>query len=548
MQPGTQIGDYVVEAELGGGGMARVYRVRHALLETLHALKVLEPEVRANADARQRFLDEAKLGAKVLDHPHIVKVTGIVATASVAALVMELIDGPSLEGWLAEQKRPPDAEVIRALMLPVLAAVGHAHARGVIHRDLKPANVLLVRRPGAQLIPKVSDFGIAKVEAAAGGGKKRSTHADARLGTLSYMSPEQIRRAKEVTPRSDVFSLGALLYELATLELAFAGDSDFDVMEKIVRGGQRPAEKVRPGLDPGIAAVIQRALAVDPAQRFASCDDMAAALRAAPGAASTSTSPGTTTSPSTSTGTTTSTSTSTSTGTISSTSTATAPPARSRSALWLALAAAVVVFAGVVGYLATRPEPSRHDTLAAAPDATSPTTPEPTPSPEPDPTPDPLFDPTPEPSTDPTPEPDPTPDPLFDPTPEPSPAPIIDYDGATWTDLGLSPLKISFTSNDAVVSAKAAVFLEVLVEDLRKDPTLGVRVTGFSGSLETDNYHPLTVAGIRARKVKEYLVAEGIDARRVQTRAGSGSDGGYVPRNGGHALITTLRLASTAQP
>ncbi len=522
MQPGTQIGDYVVEAELGGGGMARVYRVRHALLETLHALKVLDPEVRANADARQRFLDEAKLGAKVLDHPHIVKVTGIVATASVAALVMELVEGPSLEGWLAEQKRPPEAEVIRALMLPVLAAVGHAHARGVIHRDLKPANVLLQRRPGAPLVPKVGDFGIAKVEAAAGSGKKRSTHADARMGTLSYMSPEQIRRAKEVTPRSDVFSLGALLYELATLEPAFGGDSDFDVMEKIVRGGQRPADEVRPGLDPGIAAVIRRALAVDPTQRFASCNEMAAALRP----------PGT--SPSTSTST--------------STSTSAPPRARGRAALWLALAAAVVVFAGVVGYLATRPEPTPHHALAAAADAAVPTgidpsaepTPDPLLDPTPEPTPDPLFDPTPEP----TPDPSPVPDPLFD----PSPAATIDYDGATWTDLGLKPLKVGFTSNDAVVSTKADVFLDLLVEELRQDPTLGVRVTGFSGSLESDNYHPLTVASIRARKVKEYLVAQGIDARRVLTRTGSGSDGGYVPRNGGHALITRLRLDSAATP
>src|SRR5690349_17272085 len=97
LAPGTRVGDYEIEAELGGGGMARVYRVRHVFLDTLHALKVLEPQYRANREARQRFLDEAKIQAKHLDHPNVVKVTNIVTTEEVAALVMELVDGPSLE-------------------------------------------------------------------------------------------------------------------------------------------------------------------------------------------------------------------------------------------------------------------------------------------------------------------------------------------------------------------------------------------------------------------------------------------------------------------
>ena len=272
-----RIGDYAIEAELGAGGMATVYRARHVVLDTLHALKVLDPAYRARPEARRRFLDEAKLQAKHLVHPNIVKVTNIVATPEHAALVMELVDGGNLETELGRLRDRP-AE-LRRIMRAVLDAVGHAHAAGVIHRDLKPANVLLAREGGA-LVPKVTDFGIAKVSAelAGDGGGKRSTLAESRMGTLGYMSPEQIRRAKDVTAQSDIFSLGAMLYELATGAPAFAGDSDYDVMENVVNGRFRPPEEVYPAIDPTIAAVIRKALAPRPEDRFASCAEMAAAL------------------------------------------------------------------------------------------------------------------------------------------------------------------------------------------------------------------------------------------------------------------------------
>ena len=257
--------------------MAKVYKAKHSILETHHAIKVLDPEFRANPDARKRFLDEAKIQAKHLDHVNIVKVTNIVATSEHAALVMELIEGPSLESHIANLKAQP-AEIKR-IMLGVLAGVGYAHKNGIIHRDLKPANVLLAKRDG-ELIPKVTDFGIAKVILPDDGGAvKKSTHAAARMGTLSYMSPEQVRRAKDATARSDVFSLGAMLYEMATGEMAFGGDSEYDVMENIVNGRYQPAERRFDQLDPLLASVIKKALETDPADRFASCEEMAAALR-----------------------------------------------------------------------------------------------------------------------------------------------------------------------------------------------------------------------------------------------------------------------------
>ena len=229
------------------------------------------------------ILDEARIQAKHLDHPNIVKVTGIVSTAEHAALVMELVDGKSLEDELPSLIARPD-EVTR-IMLAVLDAVGYAHKAGIIHRDLKPANVLLARK-GDTTIPKVTDFGIAKLGGAEAATRKKSTHADARMGTLSYMSPEQIRRAKDVTPRSDVFSLGAMLYEMATGHVAFEGDNDFDVMEAIVNAKYVRPRVRNPKIDPTLAAVIEKSLAPVPEDRYASCEEMATALRGKPRAES----------------------------------------------------------------------------------------------------------------------------------------------------------------------------------------------------------------------------------------------------------------------
>ena len=273
-----RIGDYEIEAELGEGGMATVYRARHAILETKHALKVLHPMYRENADVRQRFLDEAKLQAKQLDHANIVKVSNIVATPEHAALVMELVEGTSLDAKIGVLKG--QSAEIKRLMGGILEGVQHAHEAGVIHRDLKPANILLADRKGT-LVPKVTDFGIAKVTAgdAAAKTSKKSTHADARMGTLHYMSPEQVKRSKDVTPRSDVYSLGAVLYEMATGVVPFDGENDYDVMENIVNGRYEAPETRVPEIDPVIARVIRKALAKAPAERYASCAEMAAELR-----------------------------------------------------------------------------------------------------------------------------------------------------------------------------------------------------------------------------------------------------------------------------
>ncbi|AKJ05897.1 serine/threonine protein kinase [Archangium gephyra] len=267
LQPGTQLdGRYEVVRLLGQGGMATVYEVRHLGLHSTHALKVLNEDLARNDDIRARFLAEGRIQAR-LRHPHIVQVTEIVTTP-VAGLVMDYIEGPTLGEFCRGQGLEP--RVLLEVFLPVLDAMEEAHKRGVVHRDLKPDNIIIGKDTRGRLQPMVTDFGIAKLVEEGPGGKAR-TQAGARMGTLLYMSPEQIRGAGEVDARTDIFSLGAILYEATTGKVAFHAASDFDTMKSIVEGTYEPPERVVGGLHPVIAGCIRKALAVDPAERFQDC-------------------------------------------------------------------------------------------------------------------------------------------------------------------------------------------------------------------------------------------------------------------------------------
>jgi serine/threonine-protein kinase len=286
LQPGTQLdGRYEVLRLLGQGGMAAVYQVRHLGLDSLHALKVLNPELARSDDLRGRFLAEGRIQAR-LRHPHIVQVTEIV-TSPVAGLVMDYVEGPTLGDFCRADPTPGlEPALLLEVFLPVLDAVEEAHRHNVVHRDLKPDNIIIGRDSRGRLQPKVTDFGIAKVlEAELGGGKAR-TQTGTRMGTLLYMSPEQIRGASEVDARADIFSLGAILYEAATGQVAFDAPSDYETMRRIVEGDLGPLERVVGGLPPVIAGCIRKALAVDPAERFQDCASFRAALEKAlePGA------------------------------------------------------------------------------------------------------------------------------------------------------------------------------------------------------------------------------------------------------------------------
>lgn len=277
VEPGQIIDRYRVEAVVGEGGMATVYRVKHTVLDSLHALKILHPELLRNDDIRGRFLAEGRIQAQ-LCHPHIATVTDVVSADGVAGLVMEYLEGEGLDVHLTSREGAMPRDAALDVMLPVLAAVGHAHAFGVVHRDLKPSNVFLCSRSRGMVRPIVLDFGIAKVSDDAGitGFQAKHTATGMRMGTCHYMSPEQIKSSAEVDPRSDVFALGAILFEMVTGDAAFDGQSEFEVMQAIVSGRGPEWSAVPSELLPP----IRRAMAHDADSRFPTVEAFATALKA----------------------------------------------------------------------------------------------------------------------------------------------------------------------------------------------------------------------------------------------------------------------------
>ena len=278
LAPGSRIDRYEILEEIGTGGMARVLKVRHVVLGSLHALKVLNAELVANQQIRQRFLAEGRIQASLL-HPNIARITDTLVQPGTAGLIVDFIDGQSLDQAIAARRRAPAGDEVRALFGPLLDALGYAHAQGIVHRDIKPSNIVLSHDRSGALRPVILDFGIAKVlEPEGGDGAKGKTRTGARLGTANYMSPEQIRSPGKVDHRADLFSLAATMYEFATLTVPFDADSDFDVMANIVSGKLAPPRDLNSTLDPQVAECIAMGLAPDPERRFASADAFSRAL------------------------------------------------------------------------------------------------------------------------------------------------------------------------------------------------------------------------------------------------------------------------------
>jgi serine/threonine-protein kinase len=259
---------YRIERELGQGGMATVYLAHDLKHDRKVALKVLKPELAAVLGA-ERFVVEIKTTAS-LQHPHILPLFDSGTADGFLYYVMPFIEGETLREKLNRETQLGVDEAVR-ITREVADALDHAHRRGVIHRDIKPENILL--HDGR---PMVADFGIALAVSAAAGG--RMTETGLSLGTPHYMSPEQATAEKEITARSDVYSLASVLYEMLAGEPPHSGGSAQQVIMKIITDVARPVQELRRNVPLNVTAALARALEKLPADRFASAKEFADAL------------------------------------------------------------------------------------------------------------------------------------------------------------------------------------------------------------------------------------------------------------------------------
>jgi serine/threonine-protein kinase len=270
------IGTYRVLQQLGEGGMGTVWLAEHTLLGRKAALKLLLPAFSTNEAIVQRFFNEAKAVAAIAD-PGIVQIFDFgLHTDGSPYIVMELLDGETLDARLRRLDRLSPFDAVR-LTRQIAVSLAAAHGKGVIHRDLKPENLFVVGDPavtGGER-PKVLDFGIAKL---AGEESKHRTRTGMVLGTPVYMSPEQCRGAGTIDHRTDIYSLGAVLFCLVAGRPPFEGEGSGDVIIAHVRDQPPVPSSIAPGIPPALDAVILRGLEKDPARRYQTMNEFAAAL------------------------------------------------------------------------------------------------------------------------------------------------------------------------------------------------------------------------------------------------------------------------------
>ena len=267
----TIVENYRVQDEIGHGGTGTVYSALHVATLQRVAIKVLHPEHRASAEAVARFRRDAKLVAQ-LRGEHICRITsfGSLPTGE-PYMILELLDGDDLQ-TISDRSGRLDVVTVVDYVLQACIALAEAHGRGVVHRDIKPANLFrLQRRDGSELI-KVLDFGIAKSMT---GSDELLTRTGSRIGSLPYMSPEQLRSSKSVDTRTDIWSLGATMYQLASGHLPFRCDSSFsDTAIRIWSDEPASLRDVPRDFD----EIVMRCLAKDAANRFANVAALATAL------------------------------------------------------------------------------------------------------------------------------------------------------------------------------------------------------------------------------------------------------------------------------
>jgi serine/threonine-protein kinase len=277
--PGTILaGKYRVDGVLGEGGMGIVVRAHHEVLHQQVALKFLTGAAATNGDAVERFLRDARAAVKIQSE-HVARIIDVGTLDSGSPfMVMELLEGSDLSDVLRMRGPMHVAQAVDSV-LQALDAIAEAHAIGIIHRDLKPSNLFLASRADGTDIIKVLDFGISKVTFAGESSAQAALTATQQvMGSPLYMSPEQFRSAKKVDPRSDIWSLGVILYELLTGRPPFDGESMGEVFSAVLENEPASVRVARPDVPPGLEQVVMRCLRKPAKERFAHAGELARAL------------------------------------------------------------------------------------------------------------------------------------------------------------------------------------------------------------------------------------------------------------------------------
>jgi eukaryotic-like serine/threonine-protein kinase len=269
VKEGDIVGGHRVLERIGSGGMGAVYKAEHLITKRIEAMKVLPLGVGSGPEEIQRFEREIQVQAR-LHHPNIAALYGAVRTEDAIALTMEHVEGESLQRVLERQRLPVDAA--RAYARQVLDALAHAHRQGVVHCDVSPANIIIAEEG----VAKLTDFGLARAAA-----DLRMSNAGVAMGSPWYMSPEQVRGVEAIDARTDLYAVGAVLYEMLTGRKLFDADGAFAILRAQLETVPEPPSAHRREIPAALDAVVCKSLAKDPAARFQSADEFRLAIQGA---------------------------------------------------------------------------------------------------------------------------------------------------------------------------------------------------------------------------------------------------------------------------
>lgn len=266
---GKQISNYTVTAHLGQGGMGNVFKATDNMLGREVALKMLHPQLTVQPQFLERFRKEARILAQLL-HPNIAVIYNFFEQDGDHYMVMEYVEGTNVDDLLKQHFRLP-ASLVIPIAVQALEGLQHAHRKQIFHRDIKPANLMITNDE----VVKLMDFGIAKVA-----GEQKLTQVNKIVGTIEFMAPELIQ-GKDASAASDIYSMGATMYEMLTGKIPFSADSDYNLMQTIMKSKPVAPDKLNPAIPGKLSEIILKAMDKDPGKRFANAREFQLALMAA---------------------------------------------------------------------------------------------------------------------------------------------------------------------------------------------------------------------------------------------------------------------------